>query len=275
MPPTSPSRRCVFSPQGEDAGPETVHPNPTLDTNRNTSTLAIELHMRPTSKSMPSAFTLVELLVVIAIIGVLVGLLLPAVQAARASARRSQCSNNMRQVGLAMALFCEAHKGRFPETSHNEANDEQLSWIYTVAPFMESVDAVRICPDDKKGAERLRERLSSYVMNVHLTDEGGAGSVTNRNQLQATSKTLAAFEIADAKAALIENDHVHNQGWFTASNVAAKRVFQRIEGDMATRRHADGSHLLFTDWRVEFVPAATIESWAATQTPTDNFCLPK
>jgi len=236
----------------------------------------MKLHMHHNRKVMARpAFTLVELLVVIAIIGVLVGLLLPAVQSARASARRSQCANNMRQVGLAMGLFCEAHQGRFPETSHNDANDEQLSWIYTVAPFMESVDAVRICPDDTKGAERLRARLSSYVMNVYLTDEGGPGLVTNRNKLQATSKTLALFEIADSKAAIIENDHVHNQAWFTLSNIAARRVFQRIEGDMATRRHAEGTHTLYAVWRVEFVPAATIESWAATQTVADNFCLPK
>lgn len=96
------------------------------------------------------AFTLVELLVVIAIIGALVALLLPAVQAAREAARRSQCQNNLKQLGVALQNYHGVHKV-FPSNSHwavgstflgkkIETTDRQGSMIVKLMPHLEQAN---------------------------------------------------------------------------------------------------------------------------------------
>jgi len=95
-----------------------------------------------------SGFTLVELLVVIAIIGVLVALLLPAVQAAREAARRSQCMNNGKQLGLALQMYHDAH-GRFPP-GHEETGVDgpsyrhQFSWLTLCLPYIEQQNVLKL-----------------------------------------------------------------------------------------------------------------------------------
>lgn len=104
---------------------------------------------RSTRRSGNNAFTLVELLVVIAIIGILVALLLPAIQAAREAARRTQCSNNIRQVALACHNFHSAHKslpsGAYYTAPNTAASPHDHvhahSWFEMLLPFVEESSA--------------------------------------------------------------------------------------------------------------------------------------
>ena len=121
------------------------------------------------------AFTLVELLVVIAIIGILVGLLLPAVQAAREAARRMQCSNNVRQVGLACMNY-ESSIGRLPPgrliypgvNSTGNPTRVVTGFLAMILPYMEGSNLYNIYNqsygfDDPANQPAVQVRVPSFI----------------------------------------------------------------------------------------------------------------
>ena len=117
-------------------------------------------------------FTLVELLVVIAIIGILVALLLPAVQAARESARRAQCVNNIRQIGLALLNYHEA-KGKLP-IGLDTRKQLNTSGLIQILPYMELTNLFNLYRFDKYYVSLENRPVTAVEVPMYLcpSDDG-------------------------------------------------------------------------------------------------------
>ena len=162
-----------------------------------------------------NGFTLVELLVVIAIIGILIGMLLPAVQATREAARRTVCANNMRQIGLALLNF-ESASQRFPagwllDDATDPLSPSGWGWSAQALPFLESNNVfnqieIRQRIDDPANVAVAATVIDSYLCPSDPDDEllplgtiavpvgggnggvgGGAGSSSNLQSGSGTS----------------------------------------------------------------------------------------
>ena len=120
-----------------------------------------------------AAFTLIELLVVIAIIGVLVGLLLPAVQTAREAARRSSCSNNLKQMGLAFHNYMSATQA-FPSS---RPNDEDMSWCTALLEYFEEGNLAATYDFDSKWDTAANVTAAPFVAGVDVAEGLSASSM--------------------------------------------------------------------------------------------------
>lgn len=211
-----------------------------------------------------SALTLVELLVVMAILGVLIALLLPAVQQARAAARRASCQNNLRQLGLAIAQYTNSHDGHFPRTSHVTEG----SWVYKLSPYLEKVADMRICPEDELRDERLENDGTSYVLNEYLVldvyeGDGQLVSVDRIDDLEATSQTMIVFEAAEDEGQIsIQYDHAHPSDWFSERSIRRGRTWSKLNREIKPDRHQGTvSEYLFVDGHVRAISVDVIRQW--------------
>src|SRR5262245_5009662 len=121
--------------------------------------LACDVSLSKTdSQRRPAAFTLLELLVVMAVIGVLVALLLPAIQQARAAARSAQCKSNLKQMGIAMHQYVEQWRGHLMPVSTYDWTDpasDPLYWFGLLQP--------PIPPSTTWTVDRTRGFLMPYI----------------------------------------------------------------------------------------------------------------
>lgn len=142
------------------------------------------------------AFTLVELLVVIAIIGILVGLLLPAVQAAREAARRMQCSNNLKQWGLAFHNFESTYK-KLPKGSSNGGTHKRQTWVMYLWPYIEQTNLYN---------------MTNYKEHFYLPPNTIPAAQANGNGLTGTTgRRVPAYLCPSDNGQIDQDDHPNYQ----------------------------------------------------------------
>jgi prepilin-type N-terminal cleavage/methylation domain-containing protein/prepilin-type processing-associated H-X9-DG protein len=181
-----------------------------------------------------AAFTLIELLVVLSIIVLLVGLLLPSLRGARATAQRTACMSNLKQIGLALTDYRHAHGGRIPEVQTLPVDPHAPTIMQALGPHLQMSTDIWRCPVDQELFPAVGTSYE-YFVGFYLTmiDLRKANAAQRKNDLMRSFSNAPslAFVMIDAEAfheqgpetstgrnALFLDGHVD---WFTVPKTAA------------------------------------------------------
>lgn len=204
-------------------------------------------------KTLPTnrgGFTLVELLVVIAIIGILIALLLPAIQAARESARRSECMNNLKQMGVAVQTHHDIKK-QFP-MGRDGRNQYSVSWAYFILPQIEEqalYDAFDNSKpvDDPVNAPTMRTPIAVYACPSRRAPAADRNFDNNDDPPAPDKRGVSSLGDYAGNAGLEEDTGLEAEDYtgpgiidaakagpiFTGSNIGARRVLDGLSKTLA------------------------------------------
>jgi len=198
-------------------------------------------------------FTLIELLVVVGIIALLIGILVPALSAARRSARSAACLSQMRQIGLATIMYAQDNHDRLPRSSHSALANGVMPWGYALCPYLgrgtyagpgPSWDALfnglYRCPEDPRrdrwsyGKSVWFELTSGETGEIYGVSNGPTFSKIG--MVPRSSSTILFGELGSGSMA----DHIMAHFWYMGGSP-----------EVDAKRHGSTSNYVFVDGHAE------------------------